>query len=407
MTSLLTRPDSPGLDAFREEVRDWIFSNREGVGAPTDAANITHEQFLRNRAFLRKLGEQRWYAPGWPREYGGGGLSREHVNVVREELFALIPHPENVHPPGDISSGVAGSLWLLGDEDQKRHFLPQILGGNALCWELYTEPEAGSDLPGLRTTAIRHGDDYVINGTKTFVGGHFECDYFCVMAITDPAGARQKNLSVILVPWGTPGITVTDLNMIAGSRKRTIILDDVRVPVSARFGREGDGWTAFTASGGREFGPVGIGVVERDLWVLDHFVEYGRTAVQSGAPLSRDPHRRAALARAWIEGEWERLARERLEKDVTVGRSERAQVTHNRKLYDLRLGQAIHRTLGPLASINDPEWAPVEGEFEYFQRHAILHAHPGGTVEVQKIRIFRAMQAARPDLVGEAGRARE
>src|SRR5206468_10812315 len=136
-------------------------------------------------------------------------------------------------------------------------------------------------------------------------------DYFCVMAITDRQAPRQKNLSVLLVPWGTPGLVITDLDMIAGSRKRSIILDDVHVTVSARFGQEGDGWRAFTQSGGREFGPVGIGVIERDLGVLEHFLEYMRTAVWAGAPLSRDPGRRAALARLWADGEWERLGRER------------------------------------------------------------------------------------------------
>src|SRR3972149_1761121 len=179
-------------EEFRRDVRAWLKDNLEDVGAPPDAGDLTYEQFQRNRASL------------------------------------------------------PGAVWRLGTEEQKRRVLPPILRGETITWELHTEPDAGSDLPSLKSTAVRQGDEYVITGTKAFAGGHFEAEYLFFLAITDPKAPRRQNLSVFLVPFGLPGITMTDHDMIAGSRKRTIIFQDVRAPASSLIGNEGDGWTGFT-----------------------------------------------------------------------------------------------------------------------------------------------------------------
>ena len=381
-------------ERLRREVRAWLREHLAGVDSPPDAGDLTYEQFQRNRAFLRKLGEQGWYAPAWPKEYGGGGLSPPVAEVIREELEAHIPRLENVHPPGDIGGSVAGALWHVGTEEQKRRFLPPVLRGEVITWELYTEPEAGSDLPSLKSRAERQGDAYVINGTKTLVGGHFEADYLFHLAITDPQGARRQNLSVFLIPANLPGITTTDLDMIAGSKKRTMIFQDVRVPASHLVGKEGDGWTAFT-TGLRGALTVGIGPgLERDGRILQQLLEYCRSAQYDGEPLSSQPHVRDVLTRIYIDFQVQRLLRLRTrwlasaERPVTY---EGVQVGLGRKLFDLRLGEAIHRALGPLSMINDPAWAALDGELEHFHRYAIIMVHPGGTVEIEKMRMFRGM----------------
>jgi alkylation response protein AidB-like acyl-CoA dehydrogenase len=391
---------------FREHVAEWIEDNKDGVGGPVDAADLTYEQFSRNRAFLRALGAQGWYAPAWPAEFGGGGLDLQAGEIVREEMNRRIPHLENVHPPGDIGQGVASSLWLLGSAEQKQRFLPPVLSGDMVSWELYTEPEAGSDLPSLRTQAVRDGDSYVISGTKVFVGGHFECDQMYVLAVTDPAGKRQQNLSVFLVPADSSGITVTDLNMIAGSVKRSINLDRVRVAADRLIGSEGDGWTSFNSMfAGQAFGHVGIGSMpDRDEYVLRQFFDYCRTAIRGERTIASHPNARSALTRLWMKAEADRLLRARNARMVERGEQfsyQSAQASLNRKLLDVEVSGFIHRILGPLATVSDPRWAPAGGEFEYFQRYATLQTHPGGTCEVQRIRFFRGMQFACPDLCGE------
>src|SRR3990167_2986317 len=129
-------------EALPQQVRAWLRDHAEGIGAPVDAADLRREQFQRNRAFLRALGERGWYAPTWPREYGGGGLSPTVASVIREELARHIPHVESVHPPGDIGGSVASALRRVGTDEQKQRFLPPVLRGEVITWELHTEPEA-------------------------------------------------------------------------------------------------------------------------------------------------------------------------------------------------------------------------------------------------------------------------
>jgi alkylation response protein AidB-like acyl-CoA dehydrogenase len=393
---------SPGeereRESFRATVRAWLADHAQGVGAPADAAGLSYEQFQRNRAFLRALGERGWYAPTWSKEYGGGGLTKHLASVVREELEARIEHIENVHPPGDIGGSAAGAVWHAGDDDQKRRFLPPILRGEVITWELHSEPDAGSDLPSLKSTARREGDVYILNGTKAFAGGHYECDQFFWMGITNPDRPRRENLSVLLVPADLPGISMTDLDMIAGSRKRLITFEDVRVPVTQLIGTEGDGWTAFNV-GLREALSVGIGPgLDRGDKVFELFLQHCRETAFDGEPLSARPQVRDELARMYVELQVLRLLHVRnawMDDERIAVTYEGAQAVLGRKRFDLRLAEAMHRALGPLAVVSDPGLAPFAGELEYFHRYAILMAHPGGTVEIQKLRMFRGMEQQR------------
>lgn len=394
-----TPDDEAQREQLRPVVRAWLAEHAVGVAAPPDAADLDYEQFQRNRAFLRELGEMGWYAPTWPKEYGGGGLSAPVATVIREELEAHIEHLENVHLPGDIGGSVGGALWHVGTDEQKQRLLPSILRGAVIVWELFTEPEAGSDLPSLTTRAEKQGDAYVVNGTKTLVGGHFEADYLFTLAVTDPNAPRRENLSTFLIPADLPGITKTDLDMIAGSHKSTITFDDVRVPATQLIGNEGEGWTAFN-TGLHGALTVGLGPgLDRGDRVLEQLIDYCKRTDDGGKPLSKRPQVQEALTQIYIDGQVQRLLRTRTDWMADAGLSstyEGIQVVLGRKLFDIKLGEAIHKALGPLAAIHDPAWAAAGGEFEHFHRYAILMAHPGGTVEIQKLRMFRGMtQAAR------------
>ena len=190
---------------------------------------------------------------------------------------------------------------------------------------------------------------------------------------------------------------MTDHDMIAGSRKRTIIFQDVRAPASSLIGKEGDGWTGFTVG---LMGALSVGIgpnLDRDGHVLDQLVDYCRSAERDGRRLSGDPDAQAALVDAYVDFQVQRLFRLRnqwLAATSTATTYEGPQTVLGRKLFDLKLAQAIHKALGPLAMIKDPAWAPLGGDLEYFHRYAILMAHPGGTVEIQKLRMFRGMTQA-------------
>jgi 3-oxocholest-4-en-26-oyl-CoA dehydrogenase alpha subunit len=195
--------------------------------------------------------------------------------------------------------------------------------------------------------------------------------------------------------------------MIAGSKKRTMIFDSVRVPATHMIGREGDGWRAFSSG---LFGALTVGIgpyMDRDMRVFEKLLDYCRGIMArvkpSPAETTNDdqmwnPIGRDALARAYVDAQIQRLLRLRNDWMGDIGQAityEGSQVALGRKTLDLALGEALHQVLGPAALLRG-EGAPLGGELEYFHRYAILMAHPGGTVEIQKLRMFRGMEAAAP-----------
>ena len=191
-------------------------------------------------------------------------------------------------------------------------------------------------------------------------------------------------------------MTVTHLDMIAGSRKCTIIFDDARAPADCLIGKEGEGWLAFNSGMAGAF-TVGIGPkLDRDAAVLARLLDYCRDTTAGGAPLSSRPDVQDALVRCYAGLQVQRLLRLRNDWMAAAGVAqtyEGAQVSLGRKLFDLKLAEAVHHALGPAALAQDPEAAPLAGELEYFHRYGLLMVHPGGTVEIQKLRMFRAMTA--------------
>jgi hypothetical protein len=154
--------------------------------------------------------------------------------------------------------------------------------------------------------------------------------------------------------------------------------------------------TAIAASPGPSLDPFDV---------LERLLQFCRESPRQGKPVSREARARRLLARLWVEGEWERLTRERnspLAEDTGRLSYEEAQAAHNLKLFALQLGRTIHRVLGPLASLDDPEWVPAGGAFEAFQRQATASASEDETVEALKARMFIEMQGARPDLMLQA-----
>ena len=176
---------------FRELVRQWLKENvPPGIVHPADSADLTYEQYQLRRELGRRLGKQGWLWPTAPTEYGGGGLSLDHAVVLEEEIdtYGL------TLPPYYDSGGRLGGATILvwGTAEQKRYFLPPIFRGEVRTWQLLSEPEAGSDLANVKTTALSDGDDYIINGQKVFVGSSFGADYVWTITCTDPKIGRAS-----------------------------------------------------------------------------------------------------------------------------------------------------------------------------------------------------------------------
>ncbi len=230
---------SPEELEFRNEVRTFIAENYPAdLKEPTSREDMTREQYL---AWHKILGKKGWAAPAWPTEYGGTGWTPTQRYIWSEEnaqADAVMPLPFGVSMVGPV-------IYTFGSEEQKKRFLPGILSADDWWCQGYSEPGAGSDLASLKTTAVRDGDHYVINGQKTWTTLAQFADWGFFLCRTDPDAAKpQQGISFILIDMKTPGIEVRPIICVDGSHEvNEVWLTDVRVPVENRVGEENMGWT--------------------------------------------------------------------------------------------------------------------------------------------------------------------
>ena len=200
--------------------------------------------YLMRRELGRKLGAKGWLYPSGEKKYGGGGLDLDQIIVLEEETARLgLGLPPYYDSGGKMGSA---SIRVWGTEEQKQRFLPPIYKGEVRSWQLLTEPSAGSDLAGVRTTAIRDGDVYVLNGQKIYIGSHHGADRYWTIAVTDPKGKRHQNVSWFMIDAALPGIDAQPLHMLSAQsegetdefgHKNIIFFDNVRVPADCLVGR--------------------------------------------------------------------------------------------------------------------------------------------------------------------------
>ncbi|PKB73159.1 MAG: hypothetical protein BZY75_03365 [SAR202 cluster bacterium Io17-Chloro-G7] len=389
-------------ETFRLEVRAWLTENLPaGIVHPADPIDLTYEQYQLRRDLGRKLGERGWLWPTAPVEYGGGGLSLDYSVVIEEEIDSC----GMTLPPYYDSGGKLGgaSILVWGSEEQKRFFLNMIFKGEVRTWQLLSEPEAGSDLANVKTTAIRDGDDYVINGQKIFVGSGLGCDYMWTITVTDTEAKRHENLGWFMIPADLSGITIQPMDLLisggesgAGSGvKNTVFFDNVRVPAFNLVGGENQGWKVATTHLELEHGTGGR--IARN-WLVDRMFDYCQTTQHRGEPLAKDPEVRSKLVDIYIDAEISRLFNLRNYWMRHSGANityEGPQASYYRKISGLRQATAILDILGPVALTYDPELGAVEGHVEAYMRSALIALHPGGTTDIQKVIMARRIGIGR------------
>ena len=389
-------------ERFRQEVRAWMRDNvPDDLERPADSANITYEGYQAYREVGRRLGEKGWLWPTAPVEYGGGGLTIDHGIVIEEELdeFSL-----SLPPYYDSGGRLGGaSIMVWGSDEQKSHFLPPIFRGEVRTWQLLTEPGSGSDLASVQISAVRDGDDYIINGQKIFVGSTHGAEQYWMLTCTDPDGKRHENLAWFIVPSDSEGITVVPMELLiasgesgAGSGvKNTVYFDDVRVPAFNLIGGENNGWKVATTHLELEHGSGGS--IRRNR-VVERLLEMVKKLKRDGKPLSEHSDIQDLLVDVFVETEITRLyglrnywMRHTHQKLAHEG----PQHSYHRKESGLRIGEAILQVLGPYALTNDPAWDLSDGRMEVFQRASIVNLHPGGTGEIQKVIMARRLGIGR------------
>ena len=230
---------TPEEQAFRDEVRAFIEENYpKHLGDVGLREDLSREDFL---AWHKVLGEKGWSVPAWPVEYGGTGWTPTQRYIWSEEnarVNAIMPLPFGVSMVGPV-------IYTFGSEEQKARHLPGIRSGEVWWCQGYSEPGAGSDLASLKTTAVRDGDHYVINGQKTWTTLAQYADWGFFLCRTDPDAAKpQEGISFILVGMKSPGAEVKPIKLLDGGYEvNETWLTDVRVPVENLVGEENKGWT--------------------------------------------------------------------------------------------------------------------------------------------------------------------
>ncbi len=268
--------------AFRDEVRSFIENNYpQNIERAAVQDDMSPEDMT---AWHKILGEKGWSVPAWPEQYGGTGWTPTQRYIWSEEnarVNAVMPLPFGVAMVGPV-------IYTFGNEEQKAKHLPGIKSGNTWWCQGYSEPGAGSDLASLKTTAVRDGDDYIINGQKTWTTLAQHADWGFFLCRTDPDAPKpQQGISFILVDMKTPGIEVRPIKLIDGGYEvNEVWLTDVRVPAENLIGEENKGWTyaKFLLAHERS----GIAGVARSKRGVEQLKEIAQHEMLDGEPLLQD-----------------------------------------------------------------------------------------------------------------------
>jgi alkylation response protein AidB-like acyl-CoA dehydrogenase len=260
-----------GLDEFRAAARAWCAEH-----VPADwrdnQTGVSDEEFVAfQKWWFAELRSAGYAVPHWPREWGGGMGVAEQI-VLYQELAAhdaprLVLAFVGIHH-------AASTLLAAGTDAQKQRHLPAILDGEVWC-QGFSEPEAGSDLASLRTSARRDGDQYVVNGQKLWASGGMHADWCLLLARTDPEAPKRKGISYFLLDMTTPGIDVRPTrNAVGDSHFCEIFLNDVKIPAANLVGEQNAGWQVAQATLGAERGLTMLELAERlghagFRWLLD------------------------------------------------------------------------------------------------------------------------------------------
>ena len=225
--------------AFRDEVKAFLADK-----LPADLArrvklgmSVGKEDLI---SWTRTLNDRGWAAPHWPEEYGGTGWS-----LIERHLFDVECRAAQAPVLSGFGFNMVGpAIIRYGSEAQKAQFLPAIRNADLWWCQGYSEPQAGSDLASVRTTALRDGDEYVVNGQKIWTSGAEHADWIFCLVRSDTQVQKQKGISFLLIDLDSPGIQIEPLYAFNGKRLwNQVFFDDVRVPVANRLGEENRGWT--------------------------------------------------------------------------------------------------------------------------------------------------------------------
>ncbi len=389
--------DADFYEDFRAELRQFM----EASCPPELRAKVRTNHKMGRAEYAvwqRIMAAKGWGAPGWPVEYGGTGWDLQQRYIFEEVSAELDCPPLYHHGLGHIGP----VIMHFGSPEQKARFLPRIIDGSQGWCQGYSEPGAGSDLASLKTSAVRQGDHYLVNGQKIWTSHAQEADIMYTLVRTSVEARKQQGITLLAIPLETPGIEIRPIRTIDHwHHVNEVFLRDVRVSVDNCIGEEGTGWKYGKFLLDRErLSPASVPRLIRQLQQVEALL-LGRLRDQGPSPSLHAALERLFLAKASAEG-----TREMLMSAITEEREGTLQSSKSSalKLHSSELSQAISTLAFDLSApelaprlLPDDEYLPV-GDAEDCQRQ-LVHTYlfyrsrsiAGGTSEVQKNVIAREL----------------
>jgi len=404
---------TPEQEKFAKEVREWLDANiPKGLEVVRDPIKMSPEQWQLRRDFVRVAGKKGWLYPGYPKEYGGGGLDAEHCYVLTNE-FA--DRGLGIPILYDVGVLAGPAILLAGTEEQKKTFLPPIFTGEKITWQLFTEPEAGTDEANQQTNAIRSKTEpeyFVVNGQKIFVGSApTKPEQLFLLTRSDLEAPRHKNLAMFLIPPDLPGITIEPLDLFpmgtfyeaccptganAEGTKHSIFFDDVKIHEKYLVGGDHDGWKVVGATLDVEHSGNFVGVIGRN-FMIEKFLPRCKKDPILQKRFKENPQLLDNLVNLYIDSNIEKLFSIRNSwaafnhQHIPHGGQQLALWS---KMWGGRAGEDLLSILGPYAISDDAEYGLDDTIYEVCQRSGVCYAS-GGTPEALKIGISRALSIGR------------
>lgn len=371
--------DTPAEATFRAEARAWLEANAPAKGSPEAFnemfnpgidAGREEEMAGRARAWQARLATDGWACLDWPAEYGGRGASTMEAIIFEEEQSRYGVVMSIFMAALDMA---APTVMAWGTDEQKGRFLNPIRRGEMVFAQLFSEPNAGSDLAGLQTRAVRDGDEFIVNGQKVWNSYAHLADWGILLARTDSDVPKHQGLTYFFVEMDSEGLEPRPLRQITGGAEfNETFMDNVRVPVDNVIGGVNNGWAVAQTTLNSERAAVGAQSSRVDVPAL---VELARRQGQAD-----DPGVRQSLAEAWIRSEVLRY----LGMRVYTALSQGTEIGPEASITKILAGDHIRDTsqtamelLGPEAMLNEDSWVwQMVGHF--------AHKIGGGTPEIQR-----------------------
>lgn len=334
-----------------------------------------------SKEFFRRLGSDGWLGVGWPKEYGGQGRT-----PVEQYIFYEIAAYEGAPLPMLALNTVGPTLMKYGSEELKQLLLPRILKGEIEICIGYSEPNAGTDLASLTTSAVRDGDAYVINGQKSFTSCAHFADYIWLAAKTDVNVKKHKGISLFLVDIGSPGIEITPVQTIGGVRTNSTFYDNVRVPKSRLVGKENEGWKYMTAQ--LDLERIALCPYSPLVRRIREAIEWAKSSKIDGLRVIEKPGVKSKFAEMMANVEVLKLLNYQVAVQLTKGLPVYAEAS-TVKAYGSDLYQEVNNEIlemmGSFAQLEGrSRWAPLDGAMAANFRRDLVLIFGGGAIEVQK-----------------------